>query len=223
MLPSTVLAAALGTIKLGSAHGPWSRAVGFRYVLNPPPGLKGPPRPLWGGAAKAVGARFTPKGSFESIYLSENPITAFIEVSALLILPEGPVPVRSAPWVIVSVDGMLNNLLDLTDAATLAALQTTEQEMTGTWVKASKPATQVLAQAAYDSGRIVGIKYGSAKHAGGLNLVVFPDRISVSLGNFLEVYDPHGNLTQRISPGETSTEVSAHHEGKSTPERKRTQ
>jgi len=88
--------------------------------------------------------------------------------------------------------------LDLTDAGTLAALGTTEQEMTGTWVKAAHPPTQVLAQAAYDSGRIAGIKYGSAKHAGGVNLVVFPDRISLSVGNYLEVYDPHGNLTQRI-------------------------
>jgi hypothetical protein len=42
------------------------------------------------------------------------------------------------------------------------------------------------------------LTYGSAKHAGGLNLVVFPDRIAISAGNYLEVYDPHGNLAQRI-------------------------
>jgi len=52
---------------------------------------------------------------------------------------------------------------------------------------------------AYDSDRIAGIKYASAKHPGGLNVVVFPDRISVAAGNYLEVYDPHGNLIQRIS------------------------
>jgi hypothetical protein len=52
----------------------------------------------------------------------------------------------------------------------------------------------------YDSGRIAGIKYASAKHPGGLNLVVFPDRIPVAAGNFLEVYDPHGNLAQRLGP-----------------------
>jgi RES domain-containing protein len=98
------------------------------------------------------------------------------------------------------VDGVLNNLLDLTEPAILAALGTTEQEMTGTWVTAANPPTQVLAQAAYDSGRIGGIKYASAKHPGGLNLVVFPDKISASAGNYLEVYDPHGNLAQRIGP-----------------------
>ena len=55
-------------------------------------------------------------------------------------------------------------------------------------------------RSAYDSGRIAGIKYASAKHPGGLNLAVFPDRIPVADGSFLQVYDPHGNLTQRLGP-----------------------
>ena len=106
MLPPAQIADALSTIKLVSAHGPWSRAVGYRYLLNPPPGMTGPPQPLWGGSARIAGARFTPKGSFDSIYLAYDPITAFIEISALLLLPGGPVPIRSAPWVIVTVDGV---------------------------------------------------------------------------------------------------------------------
>src|ERR1019366_2713846 len=81
------------------------------------PDRPAPPQPLWGGAAKLAGARFTPQGAFDSIYLAHDPITAFIEVSALVLLPGGPVPIRSAPWVVVTVDGMLNSLLDLTDAA----------------------------------------------------------------------------------------------------------
>ena len=200
MLPARQLAAALAKVQLASAHGPWSRAIGYRYLLGPPPGLTGPPQPLWGGAAKLVGARFTPKGGCDSIYLAHDPITAFIEVSALVSLPGGPVPVRSAPWVVVSVDGILSNLLDLTVATTLAALGTTEQEITGTWATTPHPPTQVLGRLAYDSTRVAGIKYASAKHPGGLNLVVFPDRISLAAGNFLEVYDPHGNLAQRLGP-----------------------
>jgi hypothetical protein len=89
--------------------------------------------------------------------------------------------------------------LDLTDASTLTALGTTAQEMTGTWAAAAQPPTQLLGGLAYDSGRIVGIKYASAKHPGGINLVVFSDRIRRAAGNHLEVYDPHGNLTQRLS------------------------
>jgi RES domain-containing protein len=199
MLPPRQLAAALGNVRLVSAHGPWSRAVGYQYLLSPPPGQSGPSQPLWGGAARLAGARFTPPGSFDSIYLTLDPITAFIEVSALIMLPTGPVPVRSAPWVIVSVDGQLDQVLDLTDPAILAALGTTEHEMTGSWVRIPHPPTQTLAREAYDTGRIVGIKYRSAKHASGLNLVVFPGRIPLSPKNYLEVYDPQGKLSQRIS------------------------
>ena len=199
MLPLLQLAAALNRVGLTSAHGPWSRVIGYRHLLGPPPGQTGPPQPLWGGAAKIAGARFTPIGRFDSIYLAHDPVTTFMEVSALILLPGGPVPVRTAPWVVVSVDGILNNLLDLTDAATLAALGTTAQEMTGTWVATTHPPTQLLGGLAYDSGRIAGIKYASTKHPGGLNLVVFPDRITVAAGNYLEVYDPHGNLIQRIN------------------------
>ena len=198
MVPRSQLAAALAGIPLVSVHGPWFRAIGFHYLLGPPPGLCGPPQPLWGGASKMAGARFTPKGGFDSIYLAYDPITAFIEVSALILLPGGPVPLRSSPWVVVSVEGIVLNVLDLTDPAILAPLKTTVQEMTGTWLTSANPPTQILGQAAYDSGKITGIKYGSAKHTNGLNLVVFPDRITAAAGNFLEVYDPQGNLTQRI-------------------------
>jgi RES domain-containing protein len=198
MLPRLQLTAALNRATLVSTHGPWSRAIGYRHLLGPPPGHTGPPQPLWGGAAKMAGARFTPVGGFDSIYLAHDPITAFIEVSALILLPSGPVPVRSAPWVVISVGGIASNLLDLTDPATLAALGTTAQEMTGTWVTQPHPPTQLLGQLAYNSGRIAGIKYASAKHPGGINIVIFPDRLAVASGNYLEVYDPHGHLAQRL-------------------------
>jgi RES domain-containing protein len=200
MLPPLQLAGALAAARLASAHGPWSRAVEYRHLLGPPPGLTGLPQSLWGGAAKIAGARFTPQGAFDSIYLAHDPITAFVEVSALILLPNGPIPVCTPPWVIVTVDGVMNNLLDLTDATTLTALGATAQEMTGAWVTTPSPPTQLLGRIAYDSGRIAGIKYASAKHPGGLNLVVFPDRIPVAAGSFLQVYDPHGHLAQRLGP-----------------------
>jgi len=199
MLPRLQLAAALHRAALGSAHGPWSRAIGYRHLLGPPPGQTGPPQPLWGGAARIAGARFTPTGSFDSIYIAHDPITAFIEASALILLPGGPVPVRSAPWAVISVDGILNNLLDLTDPTTLTTLGTTAQEMTGTWAATPHPPTQLLGRLAYDSGRIAGIRYASAKHPSGINVMAFLDRVSVAAGNYLEVYDPHGNLSQRIA------------------------
>jgi RES domain-containing protein len=198
MLHPRQLAAALDGAELLSVHGPWSRAIGYHHLIGPPPGKSGPPQPLWGGAAKTFGARFTPAGGFDSIYLANDPITAFIEVSALIFLPGGPVPVRSAPWVVISVDGIVNNLLDLTDQSTLAALGTTAQEMTGNWAAIPHPPTQLVGQLAYNSGRISGIKYASAKHPGGINFVIFPDLLTIAAGNHLEAHDPHGHLAQRI-------------------------
>lgn len=199
MLTREKLTGALSEATLVEVPGPWSRIVGFRHLLGPPPGLSGPPQPLWGGAARLYGARFTPKGGFDSIYLASDPITALLEVQALVILPGGPLVLRTAPWAIVSIDGLVSNVLDLTNPATLAALGTNEQEISSPWVTISNPPTQLLAQEAWRSGAIAGIKYRSAKHPrDGLNLVVFPDRLSVSPNDYLEVYDPYGHLAQRI-------------------------
>jgi RES domain-containing protein len=156
------------------------------------------PQPLWGGAAKIEGARFTPKGGFDSIYLSASPITALLEVQALVAVPGCMAPLRTAPWALVTVDGMVARVLDLTAPSILNALGTTEQEMTGTWVRRANPPTQKLALAAYKTGGIAGIKYASAKHPHGVNIVVFPDRLVSPSKDYLQVYDPHGNLGQRI-------------------------
>ena len=199
MLPLPELARVLTIIPLIGTHGPWSRAIGYQYLLSPPPGHTGGPQPLWGGASTIGGARFTPIGSFDSLYLANDPVTAFLEVSALVLLPGGPVPTRTAPWVVISVEGIILSVLDLTDPATVTTLNTSQQEITGPWVTSPRPPTQILGQAAFDSGRVTGIKYASAKHPGGINLVVFSDRLRIAAGSFLEVYDPHGNLTQRLS------------------------
>ena len=193
------LKTALTKIKLISVHGPWWRIVGFRHVLKAPGGKRGVPQPLWGGASKIKGARFTPKGGVDSIYLAGEPITALLEVQALVVMPGSMMPLRTAPWALVTVDGIVSNVLDLTDAGILEALGTNEAEMTGAWAKEANPPTQKLAQAAYETGKIAGIKYGSAKHPDGLNLVVFPDRLVPPSTDYLEVYDPHGNLAQRIN------------------------
>jgi len=198
MFPPRRLAAALATVPLTAARGPWSRAIGYRHLLGPPPGSSGPPQPLWGGAARLMGARFTPPGRFDSIYLADNPITAFLEVSALVQLPGGPALVRTAPWVVVTVEGLLHDLLDLTDPATLTALDSSVAEVTGPWVLAENPPTQLLGRVAHASRRVTGIRYASTKHPGGINLVVFPDRLAATPGSHLEVYDPHGHLAQRL-------------------------
>jgi RES domain-containing protein len=199
MLPLTELEAALAKAKLIAVHGPWSRVVAFRHLLGPPPGMSGPPQPLWGGASKIDGARFTPQSGFDSIYLAADPMTALAEVQAIVFVPKGPIPVQTTPWTVLSVDGVVSRVVDLTDSATLAILGTSEQEISGTWWMAPHPPTQILGQAAFDAAKISGIKYRSAKNtSAGVNVVVFPERISDVVTDYLEVYDPHGNLKQRI-------------------------
>lgn len=192
MLSPPKLGKALAKIPLASAHGPWTRSIGFQHLMG------ANPQPLWGGAAKVRGARFTPLGGFDSIYMATDPITALTEVWALIMLPNAPLPVLSRPLVIVSLEGILHCLLDLTDGPTLTSLATTVQEVTGPWATSFNPPTQVLGQYAYDSGRIAGIRYGSARNPQGINIVLFPDRIHIWPGMHLSAHDPHGLLAQHI-------------------------
>jgi RES domain-containing protein len=199
MLPAAKLGAALAKAKLIAVHGPWSRVVAFRHLLGPPPGMSGPPQPLWGGASRIHGARFTPQSGFDSIYLASDPVTALAEVQAIIFLPNGPAPAQTTPWTVLSVDGVVSQVLNLTDSATLAILETNEQEISGAWWLARHPPTQMLGQAAFDSEKIRGIRYRSAKNiGGGVNLLVFSERIFDAGTDYLEVYDPHGNLKQRL-------------------------
>lgn len=193
MLKAPRLKTALAKAKLMAEHGPWSRAVEFRHLHVRAPD------PLWGEASKIHGARFTPQGGFDSVYLAWTPITALAEVQALAFLAGGIFQPLTPPWVLMSVDGVVSGVLDLTDRVTRQALGTNEQEISGAWQTAPFPPTQTLAQVAYDAGNIVGIKYPSAKNlGGGINLVVFPDRLPVIATDYLEVNDPHGHLAQRI-------------------------
>ena len=167
----------------------------FRHLLTRRSRL----RPLWGGAARAEGGRFTPRESFDSIYLAGNAVTAFAEVQALLLLASGRLQPLAAPWVVMTVTGIVSAGLDLSDVPTREHLDTNEQEISGFWKTGGLTPTQRLGLAAFDGGRIVGIKYPSAKDRDGDNLVVFPDRLTLTPTDYLEVHDPHGHLAQRLT------------------------
>lgn len=81
MLPEASLRDILSTAPLQDIPGPWSKAVAFRHLLGPPPGgeLGDPPQPLWPHGAPRYGARFTPRGSFGTIYLASDHETALVE------------------------------------------------------------------------------------------------------------------------------------------------
>jgi hypothetical protein len=103
-------------------HGLWSRAIGFDLLKGPPPGapVGSLPQPLWPGGSALSGARFTPKGGFNSLYLylADDPVTALHEVVSVFSPRMGPpVTIKTSPWVVAAVDGVLFNVVDLTEPA----------------------------------------------------------------------------------------------------------
>jgi len=148
------------------------------------------------------GARFTPRGSFETVYLAEDPITALAEVSGIFVHPQAPaVTLQTQPWVFVTVRGVLQSVLDLTDAGVMTAVGSNRQELTGAWRLAASGSTeaptQLLGRVCHDSRRFDAIRFFSSKNPpSGVCLGVFPDRLSGVA--FIEVFDPNGNLRQRL-------------------------
>ena len=149
------------------------------------------------------------KGTFGGIYLAYDPITALKEVDAILSQQAfPPSTILTPPWTVFAVEGNLERLLDLTDLKVQARLKTSFPELIGDWriqqsrhLRGGGPLspTQLLGRVAYDTGRILGIKFDSAKNPeGGFNVVVFPDRLTIGRSSFLEVYDPHGLIRQRV-------------------------
>lgn len=210
MLSPQELQKLLPTLPRQSVPGPWTRVLAHKYTVLTPPGSPAGtlPDPLWSGGASIRGARFTPIGGFESIYLATDPITALLEVSLVFQNPNAPpFTMATPPWVIFAVVGVVTETLDLCDASIQSTLNTTMQELTGDWSYSQSlylnnqgpiPPTQVLGQAAYDSGMFTGIRYPSAKQPQSSCLLVFPNRIALNGQTYLNVYDPNGFLQGQL-------------------------
>src|SRR5216683_7077871 len=136
MLPADQLRAAVAGLPTVARAGPYSRFVGYQYLVPVLPGVAPStgPQPLWGIGSIRSGGRFTPKGGFETVYLGEDPITALAEVEAVFRAYGGvPFTGRTPPVVHVAVDAILLSVLDLTEPLIQATVGTTRQEVTGEW------------------------------------------------------------------------------------------
>jgi RES domain-containing protein len=195
----------LQTLPRKTIHGPWSRAVGFHLLKGPPPGAPAgsQSQPLWPGGAALHGARFTPKGGFGCLYLAADPVTALHEVVSVFTPPGGPaITIKTSPWVVITVEGVLTNIIDLAELSIQQQLETNLAELTGDWAYTQSVTgvapTQQLAQAAFDCG-VLGFQYESAKNiSGGSAVVVFADHLASNKPSFVEVFDDHYNLSQRL-------------------------
>ena len=202
MLAESDLTAALNGINPRTAHGFYSRFVEFRRLsatrAHPAPGQ----RPLWGLGSKLYGGRFTPKGAFEAIYLAEDPVTAMAEVTGVLYSPQAPMPITAQPpLVLITVEGILLRVLDVTVSAVQNALGTNGQELTGAWrhIRAAgqEAPTQTLGRACHQSDRFEAIRFPSSKSTqNGVCIAVFTERLQSP--SLIKVFDPHGRLAQQL-------------------------
>lgn len=163
------------------------------------------PEPLfYNGSLK--GRRYTPPGGPAGLYLSFDPSTPPAELR--LVMFEAGIALSTIehdPIATIAVRARLSRIVDLTDANTCRELDITEPELVADWEheqveyllgRAAMPATQLLALAAHGTGHVAGIKYTSVRTTFGTNVVIFPDRLAT--GEFLEVVDSTGTLSQRL-------------------------
>lgn len=201
MLTPADLALVLPTLPRLTCQGHAYRVVAYKYLAANPPSH--PNRFLYGLGAPTSGARYTPLGGMSTIYLAHDLATAFDEAN-----PEQAILRRIDPGLAkptplgghASILYELDAVLDVTDSQIQNQLQTNSAELAAPWRLTQKrgrvPPTQVLGQAVYDSGLFQAIWYESARAPGTYCLVVFPDRLAGKA--FLEVYDPDGNVQERL-------------------------
>ena len=144
------------------------------------------------------------------MYLASDIDTALRETRTVFDVPGRPgFTVLTQPWTLLPVDGMIADVLDLTDRAVQDEIGTSLQELTGDWLvqqeryllgkSATLPPTQSLGMAAGECGVIAGLKYPSAKRVDqGISYLVLVERLALSASNYLEVVDPTRRLTQRL-------------------------
>jgi hypothetical protein len=131
VLPPQSLRKILPTLPRIPLHGPWYRAVNYDDLASPPRGpLAGSVvQPLWPGGAARRGARFTPQApaagsagagapGIDALYLAEDELTPLLEVVGVLRPPGSAVPLVFEPQVMMTVDGVLTDILDLTEIST---------------------------------------------------------------------------------------------------------
>jgi RES domain-containing protein len=201
MLSYPALAAAVASLPRVTIHGPWARSLEYALLQGPPPGRPPGsfPEPLWPGGAALYGARFTPVGSFSTLYLASDFITAQAETGSIFTHPSlRSVTIATNPVVTFAVDGVLTDVVDLHDSNVQTRISTTASELSGSWRLASPAPTQELGRAAYASGVITALKYPSSKHADGWGIAIFTERLTLNGANFVEVIDRHHRISQRL-------------------------
>lgn len=200
MLAGKELWAALSSITAVAIDGPWLRAIDANVLVAAPPGSPpgSPPQPLWGGGARLRGARYTPKGSFDTLYLASDLETLGAEIGAVFGSSHRISP-NKQPFTVVHVRGRLTHVLDLRDPRVRGALGVSTEELEVPWRLERSPPTHRLGAAAHDSERFCALVAHSVRRpAPGFVLAVFTDRLGQFPPSFVESVDGTGRLATRI-------------------------
>jgi RES domain len=142
----------------------------------------------------------------DCLYLAEDELTPLMEIAGVLRPSGSPVSLVFPPQVMMTVDGAIGDVLDLTDSAMHSVLGTSHQELTGAWAVQQStylvglgpmPPTQQLGAEAFASSRIAALRYPSSKNPSGVDVMVFPARL-VARQQQLTVFNPSGTLQQSL-------------------------
>lgn len=133
-------------------QGRWFRALTPRFAHQPLSGL----------GASLKGGRFNIPGQ-EALYLSADPHTAYAEYTQ---------NVFDRPGLMCSYDVDAGPIADLTDPATLDALDVTAADLVSRWVRVTDPPSQRFAGRLFADG-YAGATYRSAQHPAGTNIVLW--------------------------------------------------
>lgn len=141
-------------------------------------------------------------GQFPILYFGENHLVALFEVRALLGSLTNPVPQPRQTWVTLNATIQLQAVVDLTQAAEQAQIDTNAQELTGAWTGYPPPhspvPTQNLGAALYAEPDVEGFLAVSARLPYFQTLAVFPDKLQQ--GSLVAVPAPHGQPPLVIRP-----------------------
>lgn len=153
------------------------RAVNLRHVETP----------LSAVGSVLTGGRYNAKGTFEALYLAENPTTTLLEVQFAASSGGRFVAQPHDPYVVFSVAFRLQRLVDLHDPRNLAQLGLSPTDLQRPWrlkqARGEPVLTQKIGRALFDLGH-EGLNYPSATD-GTANLAVFPDNLRP--GSALEI------------------------------------
>jgi len=126
------------------------------------------------------GGRYNAKGTFEMFYLADRPDNSLREVGMLTDDGDAPIAVPSPPFVICTIDVVLQRVLDLRDDDTRRKLDVSLDDLVSAWrlivARGHVPMTHTLGAAARDA-EIEALLVPSGKYPGSSNLAVIRDRL----------------------------------------------